>query len=69
MQKGLNRGGLGRVSDTKETGAEQGIVFKGPVYRTEKNRGTELDRTAVRSFFRLRLPAFRVSPVAGCVDL
>ena len=41
-------------------------VFAGPVHRTEKNRRTELNRTMVRSIFRLRLPEFGAIPVAGC---
>jgi hypothetical protein len=48
---------------------QQGVVFKGPVHRTENAHRTELDRTSVRSFFRLRLPTFGVSAVAGCLIL
>ena len=36
------------------------IVFAGPVHRTE------LNRTMVRSIFRLRLPEFGAIPVASC---
>jgi hypothetical protein len=43
------------------------IVFAGSVLWTEKIHRTELNRTAVRSFFRLRLPKFCVIPVAGCL--
>ena len=42
------------------------VVFAGPVHRTEKNPRTELNRTMVRSIFRLRLPEFGPIPVAGC---
>ena len=42
------------------------LVFAGPVHRTEKNPRTELNRTMVRSIFRLRLPEFGAIPVAGC---
>ena len=42
------------------------LVFAGPVHRTEKNRRTELNRTMVRSIFRLQLPEFGAIPVAGC---
>jgi hypothetical protein len=45
------------------------VVFEGPVYRTEKNRRTEPNRTSVQSFFWLRLPTFGVGPVAGCLIL
>ncbi|KIK05097.1 hypothetical protein K443DRAFT_91854 [Laccaria amethystina LaAM-08-1] len=43
------------------------IVFAGSVLWTEKTHRTELNRTAVRSFFRLWLPKFCVVPVAGCL--
>jgi hypothetical protein len=43
------------------------LVFAGSVLWTEKIHRTELNRTAVRSFFRLQLPKFCVIPVAGCL--
>jgi hypothetical protein len=45
----------------------RGLVFAGSVLWTEKIHRTELNRTAVRSFFRLWLPKFCVIPVAGCL--
>ncbi|KIJ90090.1 hypothetical protein K443DRAFT_117112 [Laccaria amethystina LaAM-08-1] len=43
------------------------LVFAGSVLWTEKIHRTELNRTAVRSFFRLQLPKFCVIPVASCL--
>jgi hypothetical protein len=43
------------------------IVFAGSVIWTEKIHRTELNRTAVWSFFQLQLPKFCVIPVAGCL--
>jgi hypothetical protein len=39
------------------------IVFAGSVLWTEKIHRTELNRTAVRSFFRLRLEVLAVPPL------
>jgi len=43
------------------------LVFAGSVLWTEKIHRTELNRTMVRSIFRLRLPKFGVILVAGCL--
>ena len=44
------------------------LVFKGPVYRTNKRPRTEPNRHIVWSIFWLRLPRFGTSSVAGCLD-
>ena len=43
------------------------LVFAGSVLWTEKIHRTELNRTVVRSIFRLQLPKFWVILVAGCL--
>ena len=43
------------------------LVFAGSVLWTEKIHRTELNRTMVRSIFRLQLPKFGVILVAGCL--
>jgi len=46
---------------------ELSLVFAGSVLWTEKIHRTELNRTMVRSIFRLWLPKFGVVLVAGCL--
>jgi hypothetical protein len=43
------------------------LVFTGSVLWTKKNCRTELDWTAIQSFFQLWLPKFGVIPVADCL--